>query len=106
MSYQARHRKEIRTEFAGALAARLGRTEDEIAERGLFAGDFGINEEVDLTLDDGSTMHLRYAFYVLDAEGGRLGVFSEHCGYFSFSTCGLRARLLRSGKIVAEHDGR
>jgi hypothetical protein len=67
---------EIRRLFAAPLAARLGRSVEE------------------LTLPDGSTMLLRYAFAV--ADGDVVGVFSEHCGYHVFAE--VRVTVLRDGQ--------
>jgi hypothetical protein len=53
----------------------------------------------------GSTFHLHYAFYVEDDEG-RVGVFSEHCGYHAFGTSGLDIEQRRRGVTVAARTGR
>ena len=99
------HMAEIRHAFAEPLARRLGRAVDEVRE-GLGAGAFRVDEEVAITLCDGSTFHLRYAFYVEDDEGRWIGVFSEHCGYHAFGTVDLDIEQRRGGVVVAARTGR
>jgi hypothetical protein len=97
------HMKEVRTVFAEALATRLGRTAQEVREDGLRAGDFKVDEQVEITLPDGSSMSFRYAFVVLDAGQGIVGVFTEHCGYHCLPMLDLKVEELRTGKVVARH---
>jgi hypothetical protein len=99
------HMRDIRRLFAEALAARLGRDVGDIREEGLAAGDFKVNESVELDLADGSTMALRYAFVVVDSKRRIAGVFSEHCGYYCFGMTDLHIRELRDGAVVATHGG-
>jgi hypothetical protein len=99
----AKHITDIRTAFAEPLAAKLGRTSKEIREEGLLAGDFKVNERVEITLPDGSSMSFRYAFVVLDAEQGIVGVFTEHSGYHCLPMLDLKVTELRDGKVVARH---
>jgi hypothetical protein len=94
------HARDIKDLFAEPLAARLGRTAAEIRERGLGAGDFRCDGHIDLTLCDGSTMSLQYAFAVVDVERRIVGVFTEHCGYFCFGTVDLRLDERRDGKVI------
>jgi hypothetical protein len=96
-----RHMAEIRDAFAEPLARRLGREADDIRE-GLGAGDFRGDESVRITLCDGSTMELRYAFYVESEDGRRVGVFTEHCGYHVFGTIDLDIEQRRGELVVAE----
>jgi hypothetical protein len=100
----AHQMNDIRDLFAEPLAARLGRGAEEIRERGLAAGDFKVNERIDLVLCDGSTMSLRYAFAVLDPVQRIVGVFTEHCGYYCFGMADLRLDELRDGTIVRQHS--
>src|SRR5690606_9121035 len=74
-----RHMQEIRVAFAAQLAAKLGRPVEIILRDGLRAGDFPLDAAVRVTLCDGSTMELRYAFVVIDEARGALAIFSEHC---------------------------
>lgn len=89
------HRRDLRGLFLAQLAARLGRDAGEIRDEGLEAGDFQLDEAVDLTFADGSTMYFRHAFVVRDAAQGLVGVFSEHCGYHCFGLVDLEIRELR-----------
>jgi hypothetical protein len=99
----ARHMDDIRQAFAQPLAARLGRSVEEVRSRGLGALDFRGNEAVELTLADGSTMEFRYAFFVHDEAQGAVGVFTEHCGYHGFAAINLQLREIRDGAIVGQH---
>jgi hypothetical protein len=79
----------IRQAFAPLLAERLGRSAEEIHDEGLGAGDFKLDECVELELADGSTMFLRHAFAVTDEQQRLVAIFSEHCGYFCFTMIDL-----------------
>ena len=92
---------DLRKLFAVPLAARLGRPVEQVRDEGLGAGDFRSGECLELTLVDGSTMRLRYAFAVTDDAERVLGVFSEHCGYYVFATSGLELVELRDEVPVA-----
>ena len=97
----AGHLRDLRVVFADQLAARLGRSAREIREEGLEAGDFGLDETVEVKMADGSKLSLRYAFVVVDSEQRRVGIFTEHCGYYCFPAMDLVVRELRGGKVVA-----
>jgi hypothetical protein len=94
---------EIRQAFAAPLAARLGRSVAEIHDEGLDAGDFKLDESIELELADGSTMSLRYAFAVVDLQQRMVGIFSEHCGYFCYGMVNLRLTELKGVNVVARH---
>jgi hypothetical protein len=98
-----RHMHAIREVFAEPLAARCGRSVEEVRSRGLRAHDFRSNEGIELTLPDGSTMALRYAFFVHDEAQGVIGVFTEHCGYHCFPANNLELRELRDGAVIGKH---
>ncbi|MCK6508141.1 hypothetical protein L6R53_33045 [Myxococcota bacterium] len=76
-----RQREEVRELFAEPLAARVGRSVDEVREGGLEGGDFPIDSEVEVRLADGSRLVLRHAFAVVDEAQGVVGVGAEHGGY-------------------------
>lgn len=99
-----RHMAELRDAFAEPLARRLGRDADDIRE-GLGAGDFRVDESVHVTLCDGSKLELRYAFYVESDDKRRVGVFSEHGGYFVFGG-ELDIEQRRGDRVVAERRTR
>jgi hypothetical protein len=99
-----RQMKDVRDLFAEPLARRLGRTAAQIRERGLSATDFKPAERIELTLCDGSTMRLRYAFVVFEPALRIVGVFSEHCGYYCFGMADLQVAELRDESVVARHS--
>ena len=94
---------EIRQTFAMPLAVRLGRSVTEILDEGLGVGDFKLDESIELKLGDGSTMCLRCAFAVIDAQQRVVGIFSEHCGYFCYGMVDLELRELKGNKVVTHH---
>src|SRR5262249_13864378 len=63
----------------------------------------GQTRGVELTLPDGSTMVLNYAFFVHDEAQGAVGIFTEHCGYHCFAAIDLEVREIRDGAIVGRH---
>ena len=74
--------------FAEALSARLGRSANGLREDGLRADDFG-RGACQIQWEDGSEATFRYAFVVHDTETGRVGVFTEHYGYFDLNRLGI-----------------
>lgn len=65
------------------LSQYLGRSEAELVEHGLDAGDF--KGEVSLRFEDGSRVEFRYAFYVRsEADPEQIAIFTEHVGYHEF----------------------
>ena len=52
---------------------------------------------------DGSSMSFRYAFVVLDADQGIVGVLTEHSGYHCLAMPDLKVTELRDGEVVARH---
>lgn len=96
----AAHRRDIRCLFAAPLSARVGRNVRAIQDEGLEAGDFRVDEAVELTFADGSTLAFRHAFVVRDLDQGLAGVFSEHCGYFVFGLIDLEIRELRGSEAA------
>jgi len=94
---------EIRQAFAAPLAERLGRSVTEILDEGLGVGDFKLDESIELTLCDGSTMSLRCAFAVIDVQQRLVGIFSEHCGYFCYGMFDLQLSELKGDNVVTQH---
>lgn len=47
------------------------------------------NHSVMVRFDDGSFCFYKYAFVLEDKEHKELAVFTEHCGYYVFSTRGI-----------------
>ncbi len=97
------HKLQIRQAFSVPLAARLGRSVTEIQDEGLSAGDFKLDESIEIKLADGSTMSLRYAFAVMDVQERQVGIFTEHCGYFCFAMVDLQLTELKGNNVVNRH---
>ena len=85
-------------DWADVLAAHLGRSADEIRGRGLSAYDFVHDDVTELEFQDGSTARFAYSFFVVDAERGQVGVFTEHCGYGWIPSSAVRVRHNRLGE--------
>lgn len=67
------------------LAHKTGRPAATLKAEGLRAGDFS---DVGVRIDygDGSLVQFRWSFWVSDpARPGKVGVFTEHCGYHEFT---------------------
>ena len=79
------------SDWAHILSPIIGRSANEIHTHGLNAGDFSSdNPDVQITFADGSTALFHYAFFVIDEDLGRVGVFTEHCGYWDLPAWSLR----------------
>jgi hypothetical protein len=81
--------EQILVQWADELSTKLGRSKEQILQRGLSVPDFPSNEELNLAFPDGSSAHFRFAFYVSDAQRRQIAVFTEHCGYHVFSARGM-----------------
>lgn len=80
-------------DWAEVLSPALGRPEAEIRGRGLGAYDFASDlPAVEIIFPDGSTAKFLYAFFVVDQKRGRVGVFTEHCGYWDLPAWSLKVR--------------
>ena len=62
----------------------------------LSATDFATNQSLMISLPDGSSAFLRYAFYLIDRDLNEVAVFTEHCGYHIFPLYGTHLELLES----------
>ena len=87
-------------DWAEVLATHLGRPADEIRGRGLSASDFVHGDVTHIDFQDGSTARFAYSFFVVDIERGRVGVFTEHCGYWSLPSSTVRVKHNRLGEHV------
>ena len=76
--------RQLLDEWAEELSEHLGRSVENIRQKGLGATDFPTNESLHIQLMDGSFVQLQYAFHVVNAEKFALAVFTEHCGYHVF----------------------
>lgn len=74
--------RQLLHEYAASLAVKLGRSEEEIRERGLSVRDF--KGTLNLFFEDGSHASLRHAFFLHDPVKRAVVVFTEHCGYLVF----------------------
>lgn len=70
--------------FSSELASKLDRSEAEITKNGLSAYDFGRADTttVEITWVDESQANFQYAFAIMSTDRSKIGVFTEHCGYF------------------------
>lgn len=75
---------EVVNVWAEHLATRLGRSADEIRNRGLSAYDFSAENYVKLNFGDGSVAEFKHAFACINREDSVVAVFAEHCGYLEF----------------------
>ena len=62
----------------------------------LEAGDFPPDKTVIVQFEDGSMMMFRYAFVLYRGQDARVAVFTEHCGYYFFSTANTRIDVVTS----------
>ncbi len=76
--------KEVVTDWAGELSARLGRSKEELVNHGLCAADFPPTCCVEVRFADGSFAQFKFAFAVVSEKKNHVVVFTEHCGYFEF----------------------
>lgn len=65
------------------LEKRLGRSADEIIDKGLSAYDFSQNS-VFIKFSDESSCTFNYAFALVNSERKIAAIFTEHCGYYEF----------------------
>lgn len=75
------NRKEMVAKFVKELAQKTTRSTEDLLGTGLYATDFP-HQEVKVDFEDGSSMNLRYAFFVENDE--QYAIFTEHCGYYVF----------------------
>lgn len=90
---RVRPMREMIEDWAPELAARLGRSEQAIRERGLGAMDFSPLRSVEIRHGD-FTVRVRFAFAVIRPEQAVVAVFSEHWGYAEYG--------LMEGTVVAQ----
>ena len=70
--------------YSQQLAEKLSRSREDLLEEGLSCGDF--NQEVSIRFQDGSHALFKYAFFVVNKLTKTCAIFTEHCGYFEFSS--------------------
>jgi hypothetical protein len=72
------------------LSEKLGRTANEISERGLSATDFKCSSKVILSNPKTLECTFHHAFSVVNSEIGKVAVFTEHSGYHEFYLNGMK----------------
>jgi hypothetical protein len=80
---RVRPMREMIEDWAPELAARLGRSEQVVRERGLGAVDFSPRRSVEIRHGD-FTVRVRFAFALIRPEQAVVAVFSEHWGYAEY----------------------
>lgn len=73
-------RQNIVSKFVLSLETKLKRSKKSLLEDGLKTIDF--KDNVKVKFEDGSELNFKYAFYVESEDD--YGVFTEHCGYYTF----------------------
>ena len=81
--------------WAAQLSIKLQRSAEDIVRKGLSCRDF--RAQVEIKFRDKSQALFYYAFFVVDTETKTCAVFTEHCGYFEFSSSAVMI------KEVSEH---
>ncbi len=74
--------------YSQQLVEKLNRSREELLEEGLSCGDF--NQQVSIKFQDGSNAFFNYAFFVVNELTKTCAVFTEHCGYFEFSSVAVK----------------
>lgn len=76
--------------WSDELVQKLHRPARNIIERGLSATDF--HEQVEIKFQDGSYALFNYAFFVVNQSSKTCAIFTEHCGYFEFSSAAVMVK--------------
>ena len=76
--------KDVVTEWAPELSAKLGRSVEAILTDGLNANDFSPSSFVEVRDPSGWTMKFSFAFAVVRPAMKQAAVFTEHSGYVEF----------------------
>ncbi len=80
-------KKEMISNWQTLLSNRLGKSTTELMRDGLSCGDFTA-DYVEVLFDDGSYCRFNHAFAIVDHEKREVAVFTQHCGYHTFSSLG------------------
>ena len=84
--------KRIIEDWSELLSHKLGRSSNEIIEKGLSAYDFSPSRKVVVEFSDKSICSFNFAFSVIDKEKRMVAIFTEHCGYHEFYIYGAIVR--------------
>ena len=76
--------KQILEEWAAEVSTAVGRSVEDIRGKGLGAGDFPLDDDLRVTLMDGSFVQFSYALAIPSKEKRAIAVFTERCGYHVF----------------------
>jgi len=76
--------QEVLRDWSTELSVKLGRSEDEIITRGLFADDFSADSSVEVRHPSGMVVRFSLAFATIRPAAKRAAVFTEHSGYVEF----------------------
>ncbi len=72
-----------KTFWAQELAERFGQSRSNIESLRLPLSAFA--HRIRVVLADDSSLDLHHAFFLVSEEKQAVGIFTEHCGYFTFS---------------------
>ena len=93
----------ILSEWSEELSQHLGRSAEQIQQKGLSASDIPLNESLHIQLMDGSFVQFEYAFHLVSPAKRAIAVFTEHCGYHVFPSAGATvSRIQRDVLYVDE----
>lgn len=95
------HSSHLVNEWRAELSEFLGRSVEDIEQRGLNASDF-TGQSVSIELADGSCAEFRYSFVCMSLQKQSIVIFTEHCGHHLFSW--HDAKVFIDGVLVFE-DG-
>lgn len=76
--------KEVLREWLPELSEKLGRSVEELGQRGLSAYDFSSADAVEIRYPYGHVHRINFAFAVVRPKDALAAVFSEHAGYVEF----------------------
>ena len=82
--------QEILETWKDKLSEKLGKSVEELSERGLSAADFDSSSKVVLSNPGELECTFSHAFSVVNAEVGKVAIFTEHCGYHEFYLNGMK----------------
>ncbi len=94
--------RDLLLKWTGLLSEKLGRSEAEIAEKGLSAYDFSPSTKVEIYYSKNSIIKFDSAFLVINKESRMAAVFTEHYGYHEFSVYGAVAKEISINYYVDE----
>ncbi|GAL03314.1 hypothetical protein JCM19237_6207 [Photobacterium aphoticum] len=98
--------KQLVAKWSEQLSQQLGRSASEISVTGLYCHDFSA-DYVELYFEDESYCKFNDALVILNGEKNEVAVFTEHCGYFEFSSLGMSIYTYKDKEkhILIESDG-